>query len=336
VRVRGRPRDPPCAPAVPVAPEPRLGPAARLPGTGGRARGPHPVSALYVRARTKGGIEGLYGPIDAEVVPVLLRDLRPFLVGRDALAVEELWDRMHRQNRHGRAGHFMMATSAADNVLWDVRGRLLGVPVFRLLGGGRGRVQVYASCLGFSLEPGRARRRRARCATRAFERRMVPRPRPGRGPARAPRERRPRAPAPEAVGEETDLMFDAFMGWDLPYAPRVGEGGGALLSAVDRGGVPARRDGELRRAARRDHGPGRFRRALLRPLGGRAYLEAKALHVVQADPEWCGGTSELVRIAALASAHDAHLVPHGHSLHAALHVVASQSPRRARWASTCS
>ena len=56
------------------------------------------------------------------------------------------------------------------------------------------------------------------------------------------------------------------------------------------------------------------------------YLAARALHVVQADPEWCGGVSELVRIATLASAHDAHLVPHGHALHAALHVVASQSP----------
>jgi L-rhamnonate dehydratase len=56
------------------------------------------------------------------------------------------------------------------------------------------------------------------------------------------------------------------------------------------------------------------------------YLEAKTLHVVQADPEWCGGVSELVKICTLASIHDVHVIPHGHSLHAALHVVASQSP----------
>jgi L-rhamnonate dehydratase len=56
------------------------------------------------------------------------------------------------------------------------------------------------------------------------------------------------------------------------------------------------------------------------------YLRARAIHVVQADPEWCGGVSELVKIATLASARDAHVVPHGHALHAALHVVASQSP----------
>jgi L-rhamnonate dehydratase len=117
-----------------------------------------PTSAIYVKARTQGGTEAVYGPIEHECVPVLVRDLAPFLVGRDPLAVETLWDRMHRSNRHSRAGHFMMAISAADNVLWDLRGRLLGLPVFRLLGGSRDRVPVYASCLGFSLEPGKAER----------------------------------------------------------------------------------------------------------------------------------------------------------------------------------
>jgi L-alanine-DL-glutamate epimerase-like enolase superfamily enzyme len=56
------------------------------------------------------------------------------------------------------------------------------------------------------------------------------------------------------------------------------------------------------------------------------YLQAGAVSVVQADPEWCGGTSELVRICGVASVHDAQVIPHGHSIHAALHVIASQSP----------
>jgi len=47
---------------------------------------------------------------------------------------------------------------------------------------------------------------------------------------------------------------------------------------------------------------------------------------VQADPEWCGGVSELVKICNIASTYDAQVIPHGHALHAALHVVASQSP----------
>ncbi len=61
-------------------------------------------------------------------------------------------------------------------------------------------------------------------------------------------------------------------------------------------------------------------------MGSGAYLAAGGLNVVQADPEWCGGVSELMKICAVASAHDVQVIPHGHSIHAALHVVASQSP----------
>jgi L-rhamnonate dehydratase len=56
------------------------------------------------------------------------------------------------------------------------------------------------------------------------------------------------------------------------------------------------------------------------------YLKAGALNVVQCDPEWCGGTTELQKICSLASVFDVPVIPHGHSLHAALHVIASQSP----------
>jgi L-alanine-DL-glutamate epimerase-like enolase superfamily enzyme len=47
---------------------------------------------------------------------------------------------------------------------------------------------------------------------------------------------------------------------------------------------------------------------------------------VQADPEWCGGISELLKIGTVASLHDVPVIPHGHSIHAAMHVIASQSP----------
>ena len=56
------------------------------------------------------------------------------------------------------------------------------------------------------------------------------------------------------------------------------------------------------------------------------YLQAGGLSVVQADPEWCGGTSELLRIGTVASLHDVPVIPHGHSLRAAIHIIASQSP----------
>ena len=50
------------------------------------------------------------------------------------------------------------------------------------------------------------------------------------------------------------------------------------------------------------------------------------VQIIQADPEWCGGISELVKICHLASAFGAKVFPHGHNLPAQMHVVASQSP----------
>ncbi len=47
---------------------------------------------------------------------------------------------------------------------------------------------------------------------------------------------------------------------------------------------------------------------------------------MQADPEWCGGTSELLKIGTVASLHDIPVIPHGHSLRAAINIIASQSP----------
>ena len=56
------------------------------------------------------------------------------------------------------------------------------------------------------------------------------------------------------------------------------------------------------------------------------FLREGTLGVLQTDPEWCGGVTELVRICGLAETFGVPVIPHGHGLHAALHVVASQSP----------
>jgi L-alanine-DL-glutamate epimerase-like enolase superfamily enzyme len=54
------------------------------------------------------------------------------------------------------------------------------------------------------------------------------------------------------------------------------------------------------------------------------FLNEKVIRVVQADPEWCGGVSELIKICDIASVYGAQVIPHGHSMLAAMHVVASQ------------
>jgi L-rhamnonate dehydratase len=286
------------------------------------------ISRLYLRIRAGDGLEGLYGPIDDEAAVVVARQLRGFLMGKDALAGETLWDQMDRSNRHARAGHYMMAISAVDNALWDLRGRYYKVPVYRLLGGPtRASVEAYGSCLGFPVEPEAAAPKAAALKAEGFRcQKWFLAYGPGDGPEGLKKNVELVRALREAVGEEAELMFDAYNGWQLDYAL-------AWAKQVERyrprwieeAFPPDKMEAfvALRRAtsvpvATGEHLYGRWE--------AHRYLEAGAISVVQSDPEWCGGITELVKICGMAPVFDALVIPHGHSLHAALHVVASQSP----------
>ena len=287
-----------------------------------------PIKAIYLRITTGGGGFGLYGPIDREAATIALEDLRSFVIGKDALAGEALWDEMYRSNRHSRAGIFLMAISAIDNALWDLRGRHYGVPVYRLLGGPtRESVEVYASCLGFSLEPEAVRKR---CLILQKEGYRYQKWFLAYGPGSGPEGMRKNVELVrilrETLGDDTELMFDSFSGWDLSYALEWAHQVEKYRPRwMEESTHPEKLESFaiLRRSttipvASGEHFYGRWE--------VERYLQAQALSVVQADPEWCGGISELLKIGTVASLHDVPVIPHGHSIHAALHVIASQSP----------
>jgi D-arabinonate dehydratase len=80
---------------------------------------------------------------DAPVKAVVDRSLAPYLLGRDPLLTEAHWDALyHRNLPQGQRGIFMRALSAVDIALWDLKGQAAGLPVWKLLGGARGRVPV--------------------------------------------------------------------------------------------------------------------------------------------------------------------------------------------------
>ena len=286
------------------------------------------TSAIYVRIRTSAGVDGLYGPIEKDAALILEAELKPFLIGKDALAGEALWDQMYRSNRHSREGIFMLAISAADNALWDVRGRHYGVPVYRLLGGPtRESVEMYASCLGYSLEPEAVRKQALINKNNGFRyQKWFIGYGPGSGPEGMDKNVELAHILRETVGDDTELMFDAYSGWDqnytLEWARRVEQYHPHWMEEVTH---PEKIESfaEIHRSttvpvASGEHFYGRWE--------VERYLQANALSVVQADPEWCGGTSELLKIGVVASLHDVPVIPHGHSLRAAINIIASQSP----------
>ncbi|MCI2417426.1 hypothetical protein MOQ72_08315 [Saccharopolyspora sp. K220] len=285
--------------------------------------------AHFVEIETDDGLLGRAGPVPETVAWIVARELRPLLTGQDPIAGEKLWDQMHRAQVHGRQGATMLAISAVDCALWDLRGRLLGQPVYRLLGGPtRDEVPAYASMLGFSvrdLDRVRARaieyKKRGYRAQKWFFR---------HGPASGYEGLRANVDlvrtVREAVGEDYDIMFDCWQSMDVSYvtelAARIAPYRPRWLEEV---AMPDRIDSyrELRQRLRIPLAGGEHEYTR---WGMRRFIDTGALDVVQPDIYWCGGLSETLKIAAYATAHDLVTIPHGHSAAATLHFSLTQSP----------
>jgi len=303
-----------------------LHPRSRRPPPGSDGK-PFPTSALYIKIRTDAGVDGFSGPVFSNVCSIVDQSLRPFLIGKDPLAGEALWDQMYRMQPHSQ-GQYMMALSAVDNVLWDLRGRYFGVPVYRLLGGPtRKSVEAYASCIDLSTKPGElpALARHYQQEGFRYEKWFLP-----YGPADGPEGLRKNIEMlrilRETLGEDGAFMLDAWMSWDLSYAiefvqqaekhrPRWLEE--AFLPADMQSFVDLRKRSRIPIASG-EHFYGRWTAG--------DYLRAGALDVLQTDPDWCGGITELLKICAIASQYNVQVIPHGDCLHPSLHVIAAQSP----------
>jgi L-rhamnonate dehydratase len=218
-------------------------------GEGGWPDDTGQMCTIYVEICTDEGVSGLFGPIDESQAFVIQRWLRPFLIGRDPLANELLLDQMLRLDRHGRSGLFMTGMSPVDCALWDLKGKAWDQPVVRLLGGpARPAVPAYASMLGFSVEPEAAAQ-----VAREYKEMGFPAQKwffrygPGDGERGKERNLAMARAVREAVGSHYALMFDAFMGWDVPYAVEMVKALAPLNPAWIEEPIPPERIGGLRK-----------------------------------------------------------------------------------------
>ena len=105
---------------------------------------------LIVRIQTDEGIEGIgeSSMLSSDpIVESLIQEWSEnYLVGKDPLAGQVHWTRLHQDNL-GRGGRlYSTVLSGIDIALWDLRGKILGVPVYQLLGGHfRNKLSVYAN-----------------------------------------------------------------------------------------------------------------------------------------------------------------------------------------------
>lgn len=289
---------------------------------------PKRLSEVFVQVDTDEGVSGLFGAIFPETAPIILGKLAPHLVGQDPLATERIWDVLYRQDRHARKGHEMMAISAVDCALWDVKGKALNLPIYRLLGGPtRDRIDCYASMLGYSHDPGLVRERAQMAAAEGFKaQKWFFRYGPADGLEGMEKNVALVRTVREAVGPTIEIMLDAWMGWDTTYAIRLLERVAEYRPRWMEEPVPPDRIGDLAAIKRATRIPIATGEHEYTRWGFLHLLQADAVDVIQSDPDWCGGISELVKICTLASAYGRPVIPHGHSIHAAAHVIASQSP----------
>jgi L-rhamnonate dehydratase len=298
-------------------------------GISSNGDGNYAISAIFLEILTDSELVGLAGPIAADWAFVIDRQLKDVIIGEDPLATERLWDMLYRSAVHGRKGVVMQAISVIDCALWDLKGKWAGVPVYRLLGGPlRDSIPAYASTLGVSVEPtAAAAKARALAAEGYTAMKWFFKYGPAAGSAGLADNLALAHAVRAAVGDEVDLMFDAWMSFDVPNAVKLGLALAAVRPRWLEEAVPPDRiesSAELRRRlpfpiATGEHEYTRW--------GAKQLLDARAADVIQPDIYWAGGISEVVKICTLASTYDVQVIPHGHSTHTTAHFLYAQPPQ---------
>ncbi len=266
-----------------------------------------------------GGKTGIgYSYADVSAAHLISSSLRDAVVGQNALDIENIFDRLHHNIRNnGDSGIAMMAVSAIDNAMWDLKGKLLEMPVALLLGRASDEILVYGSGGFTSYSPDQLIHQLGGWASQGLKQVKM---KIGRDPDDDMQRIRI---AREAIGQDTALFVDANGAYTVKQAIRMAE----QFAAYDvRWYEEPVQFGDYRGTAFvRDACPAEMDVALgeygynLRDF--RRILENNAVDVLQADATRCGGISGFLRAGRLAEAFQVpfsfHCAPSVH-LHAAL------------------
>jgi D-galactarolactone cycloisomerase len=130
-------------------------------------------STTLVKISTDAGISG-FGSCsgNGELIEfIVARILKPLLIGMDPTSIDEIWDKAYVRGGHkefGTRGIGIVAMSGVDIALWDILGKIRGVPLYQLLGGKcRDAVPVYATAL-YPEEPSKVAERARKFADQGF------------------------------------------------------------------------------------------------------------------------------------------------------------------------
>lgn len=266
---------------------------------------------VLVRVRAEDGTVG-YGEAHMGLNPTAIGDIvrnsmAPLLVGRDVFEHEWLWHAISRHQivTHGLGAGSVIALSGIDIALWDLKGKLLGQPVYKLLGGARRKLRAYAGGMGLGWQPcddlEREVRRYVDDGYTAIKLRV------GQD-VRIDAERV--SHIRQAFPRELDIAVDAatrYNATDMRGVIRYCEDNEVLW--LEEPFTPDNVEGyaELRRATRIPiaGGENHFTKHAFRDL-----FTARAIDICQADCTKAGGITETKKIADMAAAWHVKMAPH--------------------------
>jgi D-galactarolactone cycloisomerase len=297
--------------------------------------------AAIVVVETDEGITG-YGP--AQATPPVVKEAventyKPLLLGEDPVFVERLWEKMYSGSRAesalecgyaqpimvARRGETIAAMSGVDVALWDIIGKSMGQPVYKLLGACRKSIKAYAS--GGWAAGERAGPEVAGYIAKGYQ--AVKMRASGEDGYSLRKTLKRLEAARRAVGEEVLLMIDAHGCLHPTEAVRLARGMeeygpiGWFEEPTPADLVDAMAQVKSQTSIPLATGEVEFTR-----YGFRDLLAGKAVDIVQPDVGICGGITEARRIAAFASAHGVLFAPHvyfsGLIAAASIHLAMSQ------------
>tara|TARA_Y100000588_G_scaffold255648_1_gene270206 strand:- start:154 stop:1323 length:1170 start_codon:yes stop_codon:yes gene_type:complete len=284
-------------------------PLANMPEAEGRFR---PV--VILRLRTDNGLEGIgltfYGGAMTGSLCKAVDELAELSVGADPMRVEAVIESLRATgDSAGPGGIFSLALSAIDTALWDIKGKALEQPLWKLLGGHRDRVPTYASgALRRGLTDDQAAQAARTLVEKGFTQMKTQMALPG-NPTPADEIRRVRT-VREAVGPDITLMCDINQRWRPEQAIDIG-------SRVEDVGLFWLEDVTT---ADDYQGLARVSAALNTPIAGGEYLygirpfrqmiEARSVDIVMVDIVRAGGVTPWMKIAAMAEAFNLPIVSH--------------------------
>ncbi len=270
-----------------------------------------PVHARFitiVRIRTDDGLEGI-GSAYAHpaVVQASVDHLAPFIIGFDPCQTDRIHERLHGISRwYGRKGGAVAAIGGIDTALWDLKGKILGQPVWKMLGGEVGKAPAYASGNLYS-SPEAVADGMTRALAKGFTRVKM------RIGWNYDYDCAAMRAARAALGPQHDLMIDGTqrftMETAMDTAPVLGEVGAFWFEEPF---APDDLDDlVILRKKLADYGvPLATGENEFAYHGFRELIRAGAVDIVQADVCRAGGITEVMKIGQLAAKHGVRLAPH--------------------------